>query len=413
MAEASHRLSIFLCHSIGDKQAVRDLYRRLRDDGFDPWLDEENLLPGQDWQQEISRAVEAADVVLVCLSRGSVGKRGYVQWEIKYALDVADRHPDGTIFLIPLRLEECRIPQRLERKQWVNLYEAKGYERLRSALRHRAESISVNPHADEPQDGEAGRVESAPRSTKALTGRSLFPKTNRKRLPIKLLTAAASLFLIAVIYGSRNRLIAVWEGPRPNPVREEPRPCPRSAEVGKQYYEAEAAILSGGARRDTEHPGFSGYGFVSGYGIVPLAITALDPSGPSTTFLVDVPSDGQYQVELCYGNGNTDKRALTISVNGESVRRTILPNATDKWYVWHTSAETLPLKAGRNAVSYRKSDNSDGGVNLDFIAVARERPAAPTPTPVPSPTARKRGEQKKPPPGRTPCNAKERIRRPC
>jgi hypothetical protein len=42
-------LRVFLCHSSGDKQAVRDLYRRLRGDGLDPWLDEENLLPGQNW----------------------------------------------------------------------------------------------------------------------------------------------------------------------------------------------------------------------------------------------------------------------------------------------------------------------------------------------------------------------------
>lgn len=142
-AEAPHRLRIFLCHSSGDKQTVRDLYKRLRADGFDPWLDEENLLPGQDWSQVIPESVSAADVVLVCLSRGAVNKKGYVQKEIKYALDVADEQPENTIYLIPLKLEECDIPQRLRRWHWVSLFEATGYERLLSALRHRAESINV------------------------------------------------------------------------------------------------------------------------------------------------------------------------------------------------------------------------------------------------------------------------------
>src|SRR5258706_14627645 len=45
-------LNLFLCHSSRDKAAVRALYRRLKDDGFDPWLDEEKLLPGQDWSMK-------------------------------------------------------------------------------------------------------------------------------------------------------------------------------------------------------------------------------------------------------------------------------------------------------------------------------------------------------------------------
>jgi tetratricopeptide (TPR) repeat protein len=145
MVEDPHRLRIFLCHSSGDKQAVRDLYKRLCADGFDPWLDEENLLPGQDWHQKIPEAVGMADIVLVCLSRDSINKKGYVQKEIKYALDVADEQPENTIYLIPLKLEECDIPQRLRRWHWVSLFEPKGYERLLNALKHRAESISANP----------------------------------------------------------------------------------------------------------------------------------------------------------------------------------------------------------------------------------------------------------------------------
>jgi hypothetical protein len=109
---------VFLCHSSGDKAQVRDLYRRLRNDGFHPWLDEEDLLPGQDWSHEISKAVRASIIVLVCLSKTSITKAGYVQREIRYALDVADEQPDGTIFLIPVRLEECDVPERLRRWHW-------------------------------------------------------------------------------------------------------------------------------------------------------------------------------------------------------------------------------------------------------------------------------------------------------
>lgn len=111
--------------------------------GFVPWLDEEELLAGQDWQLEIAKAVRAVDVVIVCLSRSSVGKAGFVQREIKHALDVADEQPEGTIFLIPVKLEECETPERLRRWHWVNLFEDRGYERLVAALQHRAIGLGL------------------------------------------------------------------------------------------------------------------------------------------------------------------------------------------------------------------------------------------------------------------------------
>ena len=151
-------LRVFLCHSSGDKPAVRALYQRLCAEGIDAWLDEEKLLPGQDWQREIPKAVRASDVVIVCLSRGSITKAGYVQREIKFALDAADEQPEGAIFLIPARLEECESPDRLSRWQWVNLHEAKGYERLMRALRTRAEAlgISLSPVRAIPQTPSLG-----------------------------------------------------------------------------------------------------------------------------------------------------------------------------------------------------------------------------------------------------------------
>ena len=102
MAE-TRPLKVFLCHASADKPKVRTLYRRLVEAGFDPWLDEEKLLPGQEWDLEIRKAVRASDVVIVCLTRNSVNKEGYVQKEIRMALDVADEKPEGTIYLIPAR----------------------------------------------------------------------------------------------------------------------------------------------------------------------------------------------------------------------------------------------------------------------------------------------------------------------
>lgn len=142
-AAVARRLRVSLCHSSQDKPAVRVLHQRLKADGFDPWLDEEDLVPGQDWQREIPRAVRAADVVLVCLSHTATTKAGFLQREIRYALDVAEEQPEGSIFLIPAKLGDCEVPDRLTRWQWVELHQPKGYERLVRALELRRQSLGL------------------------------------------------------------------------------------------------------------------------------------------------------------------------------------------------------------------------------------------------------------------------------
>lgn len=104
----TRKLRVFLCHSSQDKPIVRELYQRLSAEGWiDPWLDEEKLLPGQNWEMEIEKTVESTDSVIVCLSTNSVNKEGYIQKEIRKVLDISAQKPDGTIFVIPLRLDDC------------------------------------------------------------------------------------------------------------------------------------------------------------------------------------------------------------------------------------------------------------------------------------------------------------------
>ncbi len=136
-------LKVFLCHAHADKSAVRNLYRHLKERKIDAWLDAEKLLPGQNWQVEIPKALLSSDVIIICLSKNSVDKEGYVQKEIKFALDKALEMPEGRIFLIPARLEECDLPHSLSAYHFVNLFEEDGYKRLLRSLRVRAEQIGA------------------------------------------------------------------------------------------------------------------------------------------------------------------------------------------------------------------------------------------------------------------------------
>jgi len=131
-------LRIFLCHSSGDKEEVRRLYAWLTSQGYSPWLDERHILPGQNWEDEIRKAVRTCDIVLVCLSPNAVNTAGYLQKELREVLDAADYQPEGKIFLIPVKLSECEVPIRLRRWQWVELYKKEGYDLLQAAFRSRA-----------------------------------------------------------------------------------------------------------------------------------------------------------------------------------------------------------------------------------------------------------------------------------
>ena len=139
----SSQLKVFLCHGSEDKPIVREIYRQLRNDGVSVWLDEFEIIGGQEWDVEIRKAVRQSHVIIVCLSKLSTRKEGYVQKEIKVALDLADEKPEGTIFIIPLKLEDCDVPFRLSKRQYIHYFEEDGYSRLLRALRSRAADLQI------------------------------------------------------------------------------------------------------------------------------------------------------------------------------------------------------------------------------------------------------------------------------
>jgi hypothetical protein len=141
MTEVKRPLKVFLCHASTDKPKVRELYRYLRRRGINPWFDEEDLVGGQDWQVEIPKALATSDAIIICLTKNSVDKEGYIQKEIKFALDKALEMPEGRIFLIPVKFEECEVPFTLSRYQWVDLTVESGYAKMMKALKFRASQL--------------------------------------------------------------------------------------------------------------------------------------------------------------------------------------------------------------------------------------------------------------------------------
>ncbi|MEK6754367.1 MAG: TIR domain-containing protein [Chloroflexota bacterium] len=140
------KLRVFLSHASSDKPIVRDLYQRLAlENWIDPWLDEEKLLPGQEWDMEIRKAVESAHAVIICLSSKSVSKEGYIQKELQISLEAALERPEGKVFILPLRLDDCEVPRRIQLWQYADYFpkerREKTYMKLLQSLRIRQESL--------------------------------------------------------------------------------------------------------------------------------------------------------------------------------------------------------------------------------------------------------------------------------
>ncbi|RZQ61200.1 family 16 glycoside hydrolase [Amycolatopsis suaedae] len=127
-------------------------------------------------------------------------------------------------------------------------------------------------------------------------------------------------------------------------------------------YEAERAALSGGAGVATDHSGYTGTGFVDGYGT----------QGAGTAFTVTVPKAGNYNAGLRFSNGpnppGMGTKSVSVHVNGTKVRQIRLAS-TGNWDTWATQPETLQLAAGENTITYRHDEGDTGHVNLDNLTV--------------------------------------------
>jgi RNA polymerase sigma factor (sigma-70 family) len=137
------QLRVFLCHAHKDSAVIQEIYKHLTNNNLDVWLDKEKLLPGSDWEYEIRDAVRTSDIVIICLSKG-FDQKGFRQNEVRIALDESRLQPEGEIFIIPARLEECEVLPSLRHLHWVNLFASDGYEKLMRTLKVRAQKVGAD-----------------------------------------------------------------------------------------------------------------------------------------------------------------------------------------------------------------------------------------------------------------------------
>ncbi|MGH9424938.1 MAG: toll/interleukin-1 receptor domain-containing protein [Terriglobia bacterium] len=140
---------VFVSYASPDLKLVRELVAFLKSAGVHTWFDKDDLIAGQEWEKVIPEVIRGASVFLLCLSSQAVDRRGYFQKEIRLALNEAMTIPPKQLYMIPVKLDQCEIPEDIGRYHAVDLFEEKGIAPLLTALSHALKhDIDALPDAD-------------------------------------------------------------------------------------------------------------------------------------------------------------------------------------------------------------------------------------------------------------------------
>ena len=118
--------TIFTSYARTDVEVVRGIYEALLSKNSRPWMDVYSIKGGENWLRAITKAIHECEIFLAVLSNNSVSRRGVIQQELKTALDKWERMLPDDIYIIPIRLNDCPIPDLLKHIQVLEWDGGKG-----------------------------------------------------------------------------------------------------------------------------------------------------------------------------------------------------------------------------------------------------------------------------------------------
>ncbi len=126
---------IFISYTKADRERVSPYHSALKS-SYQVWMDIHDIKGGQNWDFEIVKAMDQATIIVAFVSKNSVDRRGYIQKELRLALEKYREKLVDDIFLIPVMLDDIEIPVQLKPLQVL-------YEKDRNCLDSIKSSISA------------------------------------------------------------------------------------------------------------------------------------------------------------------------------------------------------------------------------------------------------------------------------
>jgi hypothetical protein len=109
-------LSVFISHGADTKPWAEELTRAFESQGIGAWVDFKDLRPGQRWKDEVERAIEAAQWLLILVGSGN---RATAWQEAEWSTALARTWTDGGKRLLPVVFGQTEPPPFL--RNWVSL----------------------------------------------------------------------------------------------------------------------------------------------------------------------------------------------------------------------------------------------------------------------------------------------------
>ncbi len=135
MRETPH---IFVDYARADGERAGVILERLSAEGFETLTDGGERAGEGSWVSGDPTVFLDADFFLICLSNNAVDTKGVLLPGLKRKLDYLWRGANGQAFLIPVRLEECRVPRSLQAFECVDLFTPGGWAELLAAIEETA-----------------------------------------------------------------------------------------------------------------------------------------------------------------------------------------------------------------------------------------------------------------------------------
>lgn len=131
-------MKVFISYVNEDRDLARKLSRSLEDAGFEVWLDESHILPGDNWAEKVSQALNDSQAMVVLVSPAAMESK-WVRHEIEFALGAKEYSGRLVpVFVGPRNsIPEERLPwilRRLKGIEWTDQAEEESLREVAEVL---------------------------------------------------------------------------------------------------------------------------------------------------------------------------------------------------------------------------------------------------------------------------------------
>jgi hypothetical protein len=179
----------FISYSRANKEFATKLVKGLRAGGYPVWFDLLDIPTGARWDDEVEKALRECSIFMIILTPASIASEN-VKDEIGYAIDHGKR-------ILPVLLEECDVPLRLRRFQYVDFTTKsfdEGFESAKELLSDLIEEVSTPIPSKAPAVEVSGKARLEPVQVKPVSATT----PQKKSIPMGLVIGIVAVAVLVI-----------------------------------------------------------------------------------------------------------------------------------------------------------------------------------------------------------------------